>query len=215
MSATVTYIRSYLTRIVIIVGCIAMLISYYFVSPQADTVANELRTWSSNIGSFTLFVGIVTIFMRYGRSIWNRGPNWLLHLYCLAVIVLWIPFGTYIGLYSDTYQNLYLSTKITLHVTIIGEMIFFCISAMYRTFRIRSLRTAVLSFLAMLLIVFNAPWLTTSVPKVGDIAYWLLDNPQMAAARSMVICAGIGGVILSIRILLGLERGALRVTGGE
>jgi len=214
MSATVTYIRTYLAQAVIIVGCLAMLIGYFLVSPEAGRVADELNIWNMNVGTFTLFVGIITIFMRYGRSIINRDPNWLFHLYCLVVIALWVPFGTLTGVYSDLYQTLYLNTKITLHITIIGEMIFFCVSAMYRTFRIKSFRTFVLAFLAALMIVFNAPWLTTPFPQVGDAAYWLLNNPQMAAARAMVICGGIGGIILGIRILLGLEKGALRITGG-
>lgn len=214
MSDTVTYVRTYLARIVIIIGCLATLLGYYFTSPVAGTASSELYIWNMCIGSFTLFVGLITIFMRYGRSIMSRAQNWQFHLYCIVVIVLWIPFGFLSGIYSDIYQTAYLSTKITLHITIIGMMLWFAVSALYRTFRIRSLRTAVYALLTVAMIFFNAPYLTTPYPVFGDLSYWLLDNPQMSAARAMVMCGGIGGVILGIRILLGLEKGALRVTGG-
>ena len=131
------------------------------------------------------------------------------------MLQVWIVFGTYYGIYSDTYQTAYLSTKITLHIAIIGQLIFFSVSAMYRTFRIKSLRTAVFALLAVTMVILNAPWLLTPYPAAGDLAFWLLDNPQMAGARAMVMCGGIGGVILGMRILLGLEKGALRATGGE
>ncbi|RJS88326.1 hypothetical protein CW700_08150 [Candidatus Bathyarchaeota archaeon] len=166
------------------------------------------------ISSFTLFVGLITIFSRYGRSIINRDTNWPFHLYCLVLIIIWIPFGFHYGIYADLYQTAYLSTKITLHIAILGLLIFFMTSALYRTFRIRSLRTAVLTFLAVVMIFLNAPYLRSYFPTAGDIAYWLLNNPQMSGARAMVLCGGIGGIILGIRILLGHEKGALRVTGG-
>lgn len=214
MSATSTYIRTYLTRIVIIVGAIATLAGYYIKSPQISAVSNELNIWRMLIGSFTLFVGLISIFARYSRSIMSRSRNWMLHAYCLAVIVVWIIVGNIIGMYSTLYQTLYLSTKITLHITIIGCLVFFSVSGMYRTFRIRSFRTGVFAFFTVLVIILNMPPLITSFPVFSDLTYWLLDNPQMAGARAMVMCGGIGGVILGIRILLGIEKGALRATGG-
>lgn len=214
MSSTSTYVRAYLTRIVVIVTAISTLAGYYIKNPQISAVANELNIWRMLIGSFTLFVGLITIFARYGRSIMDRSKNWMLHAYCLAVIVVWIILGNIIGMYSTLYQTLYLSTKITLHITIIGCLIFFSVSGMYRTFRIRSARTAVFAFFTVLVCVLNMPPLMTMFPALADITYWFLDNPQMAGARAMVMCGGIGGVILGLRILLGVEKGALRATGG-
>jgi len=215
MSATSTYIRTYLSRIVIIVCVVATLAGYYIQSPQISAVSNELNLWNMVIGSFTLFVGLVSVFARYSRSIMNRSKNWMLHAYCLAVIVVWIILGNIIGMYSTLYQTLYLSTKITLHITIIGQLVFFSVSGMYRTFRIKSLRTAVFAFFTVLVVVLNMPPLITTFPALSDLTYWLLDNPQMAGARAMVMCGGIGGVILGIRILLGIEKSTLRATGGE
>lgn len=215
MSATSTYIRTYLTRIVVIVAVIATLAGYFFQSPQISSVSNELNIWRMLIISFTLFVGLISVFARYTRSIMNRSRNWMLHAYCLVVIVIWIILGNVIGMYSTLYQTLYLSTKITLHITIIGCLIFFSVSGMYRTFRIKSLRTAVFAFFTVFVVILNMPPLISAYPGLADLTYWLLDNPQMAGARAMVMCGGIGGVILGIRILLGIEKSAMRATGGE
>jgi hypothetical protein len=214
MSATSTYIRAYLTRIVVIVTIVATLAGFYFKVPAISAVSNELNIWRMMIGSFTLFVGLISVFARYSRSIMNRDRNWMLHAYCLAVIAVWIILGNIIGMYSTLYQTLYLSTKITLHITIIGQLIFFSVSGMYRTFRVRSLRTGVFAFFTVLVCVLNMPPLMTMFPSFTEITYWLLDNPQMAGARAMVMCGGIGGVILGLRILLGIEKGSLRATGG-
>lgn len=212
MSATMTYVRTYLVRLLIIIGLVATLASYYFVSPQVDAVANELNIWNMNIMTFTLFVGIFTIFSRYIKSVMDRSKYWPYMLYGMVLIIVWIIFGTYTGIYSDIYQTAFLSTKITLHIAILGQLIFFMTSAAYRLFRIRTMRTAVFAICAMAIVACNAPWLLGPFPIVDKISFWLLNNPSMAGARALMITGGIGGVVLGIRLLLGLEKGALRAT---
>lgn len=212
MSATITYLRTYLVRLLIIVGLIATLASWYLVSPQVDAIANELNIWNMNIMTFTLFVGIFTIFSRYIRGVMDRSRYWPYMLYGMVLIVVWIIFGSYTGIYSDLYQTAFLSTKITLHIAILGQLIFFMTSAAYRLFRIRTLRTAVFAICSMTIVALNAPWLLGPFPVVDKISFWLLNNPSMAGARALMITGGIGGVVLGIRLLLGLEKGALRAT---
>jgi hypothetical protein len=49
-------------------------------------------------------------------------------------------------------------------------------------------------------------------PTVGVIKEWLLNYPSMGGYRGLVFAGSIGAVILGIRILLGLEKGSLRIT---
>jgi len=122
--------------------------------------------------------------------------------------------GLFSGLYSDLYQTAFLSTKITLHIAILGQLIFFYLSAMYRTFRVRTLRTGILVICALIMVVLNSP-ITLSIWSGADgISYWLLNNLGMGGARAVVITSGVGGVVLAFKILMGLEKGALRATGG-
>jgi hypothetical protein len=212
MSSTITYVRNYLARFLLIVGLLAALASWYFVSPQVDAVANTMNLWNMNIYNFTLFVGLITIVIRYSDGIRKRVKNWPYMAYGLVLIVGWIIMGEYLGLYSDFYQSAYLSTKITLHIAILGQLVFFLVSASYRVVRIRTLRTAVFGLSMMAMVVLNAPWLLGVFPAADKISYWLLNNPSMAGGRALLLTGGIGGVILGIRLLLGLERGALKST---
>jgi len=139
---------------------------------------------------------------------------WPLQLYGLILIFAWIIMGTSVGMYSDTYQTIFLSTKITLHIAILGQIIFFYISGAYRTFRLKSLRTAALALSAVLIIIMNSPWMQNTWVGAGDFSYWLLNNPQTGGARAVVITGAIGAVVLGIRILLGLEKGPTKVTEG-
>jgi uncharacterized integral membrane protein len=130
------------------------------------------------------------------------------------LIIVWVIFGFTYGMYSDIYQVAFLSTKLTLHIAILGQVIFYYVSGAYRTFRIKTLRTGVLALSAIIIVILNAPWMQNPFPVAQDLSFWLLNNPQMAASRAMVITGGIGTIVLGIRVVLGLEKGIQRITEG-
>lgn len=212
MSKSLIYVRTYLVRFIIIVGLLSALASWYLVSPQVDTIFNELSIWNMMISTFTLFVGLLTVFSRYITNIMRHGAYWPYQCYALIVIIVWIIMGLTKGIYSDIYQTAFLSTKITLHIAILGQLIFFMVSGAYRVFRMRNIRTALFAICAASVATLNSPWLLGIYPEADKISFWLLNNPAMAGQRALVISGAIGGLFLGFRILFGLERGALRVT---
>jgi len=212
MSKTLTYYRTYLVRALIVICMLVTLASWYLVSPQIDAVANELQIWNMNIATFTLFVGLVTILSRYVNGVKNRSENWPFMLYATVLIFVWIIFGTITGIYADVYQVAFLSTKITLHIAILGQLIFYMTSAAYKLFRIRTFRTALYATCTIALVLLNSPLILGPFPIADKISFWLLNNPSMAGSRALMLTGGIGGAVLGIRILLGLEKGALRAT---
>lgn len=215
LSATLTYIRLNLGRLLLLIGGISALATYYFAVPQVDAVFSEINLWSMNINTFMLFTGLITVVIRYLRGITRRDSEvWPFQLYALVLIVLWIIMGQMYGMYSNTYQTAFLSTKIALHIAIIGQIVFFICSAAYRTLRVHNSRTLVLTACALLMVIANAPWMAPYPIISQSLAYWLLDNPQMAASRAVIISSGVGAVIVGIRIFMGLEKGALRATEG-
>ena len=213
MSSTLTYIRLNLARLLIIIGILSAFGTWFFSVTIIDQIFTEINVWNINISTFTLFTGLLVISLRYIRGIQTRTSDvWIFQVYALVLIVAWIIFGVFVGQFSDLYQTAFLSTKITLHIAILGQVIFYYVSGAYRTFRIKTLRTAVLAGFAIIIICLNAPWLQNPFPVAQDISYWLLNNPQMAASRAMVITGGIGSIVLGIRVLLGLEKGIQRIT---
>lgn len=220
MSATLEYIRTNLTKALIAICILTLLISYFFIAPPVTAAATELSNWNTNIGTFALFTGLIVIIIRYARTIVNREEDWVFCLYTLALIACWTTFGIYYGVFSDTYIKAYYTTKIALHAASIGLLVFFYLSAIYRVFRMKNFRTALFAVAASILVAANSPWGQSVFPGISTFGAWLLDNLQMPGARTIVVVAGIGGIALSIRILLGLERGALRAVrsgraGGE
>lgn len=181
------FVRTRITRILIVITLLSAVVGYFFSSPELNALNAELNLWNMNIITFTLFIGLITIYFSYSKSIAQRSTYWPFRLYALVLIVVWIVMGLFSGLYSDLYQTAFLSTKITLHIAILGQLIFFYLSAMYRTFRVRTLRTGILVICALIMVVLNSP-ITLSIWSGADgISYWLLNNLGMGGARAVVI----------------------------
>lgn len=215
--ATFTYVRMYLTRAIIIVTCVAVLVAWYLL-PQSwvDPTApgNEVILWNTAVSAWTLFIGILTLGRHYILSILKRAQYWPYMTYAIILMPAWTIMGIYFGLYSDFYQTAYLSTKITLHIAILGQLVFFLISGSYRVLRMKSFRTTLYAVFYLIIVVCNASWMLAAIPQSNPLAYWLLQNPAMAMQRTLTIAGACGGVVLSMRILMGLEKGSLRATEG-
>jgi hypothetical protein len=80
-----------------------------------------------------------------------------------------------------------------------------------RMFKITSLESAAM-FLTWLLICFREmPTVVVLFPFTETIGDWIMKTPYMASNRGVMIAAGIGIVILSVRALVGKEPGLVEM----
>jgi hypothetical protein len=211
-SRTIVYVRTYLTRIIIIVGALSVLVTWYFSAGPINSIRSNLQIWNVNIETFSLFVGLLTVYSGYLDNVRRRGNYWQFHVYSMVLIIVWIIFGTTVGAYSTTYQNIYIKVKGNITVAMLGQLGFYVMSGAYRTFRIRNFRTALFALCTTVIMAMNSPFVARIYPDIGLIIRWFLQNPSSAGARAVLITNGLGAIILGVRILLGVEKGALRMT---
>lgn len=95
---------------------------------------------------------------------------------------------------------------------------FFILSAAYRAFRIRSIEAAILMVTALVVLLSFVPlglMLTNSFDpngfvgnfRVDTMRTWLISTVSIPSIRAIDLGLGLGLVAMSLRILLGLERG--------
>lgn len=104
--------------------------------------------------------------------------------------------------YGDVYVPLYAAAY-----ALTG---FYIISALYRSFKARNYESALLLVSASILLLKNAPIgeaiLGKGIVTLGD---WIMGVPNAAGNMAILIGFAIGVIILSLRTLLGMERGFL------
>ena len=99
--------------------------------------------------------------------------------------------------------------------TIFSILAFFMASAAFRTFRARNLGAALLLLAAVIVMFGRVPvsemvsnWLGNGqiFPKASDV---IMDYPNLAAKRGIMLGIALGALSQSLRILLGIERSYL------
>jgi len=112
------------------------------------------------------------------------------------------------------YDNLYA----TMSGTMFALLAFFIASAAFRAFRIRTFDAGLLAVAALIVMLGRVPvgdvatsWLPEWL-RLGTLQQWIMDVPQNASKRAILIGAALGVMATGLRVILGIERSYL---GGE
>jgi hypothetical protein len=113
------------------------------------------------------------------------------------------------GTQGRVYVWLYDHVFAPCNATMFALLAFFVVSAAFRAFRMRNVEATLLLGSAIIILLATAPignWLSEDLVSVKD---WILDIPNNAGRRAIMMGAAIGAIATSLRIILGLERSHL------
>ncbi|MGD9141970.1 MAG: hypothetical protein PVJ42_10565 [bacterium] len=189
-----------------------MLIQFFTPNPFFLRLYNLFLDWKQVVLGCTLILGTWSLIRYHTRRIGRRQQNWqysYVTLIGLAFMVLaaliWKTEG---GPYRWMFQNI----QVPMQATMFSLLAFYVASASYRAFRART-------FAATLLLIAGALVMLGRVPvgaliggnigghevTVSTIADWILNVPNLAAKRGIMIGVGLGMTATAIKIILGIE----------
>jgi len=113
--------------------------------------------------------------------------------------------------YYNPFHWIYLYVYNPLQATMFSILAFFVASAAYRAFRARTLEGTLLlvaAFLVMIGRVSIGYWVHTKVSwlPLPDVQEWIMDVPNTAGQRAILIGSALGVISTSLRMLLGYEQ---------
>lgn len=119
-------------------------------------------------------------------------------------------FMTQEGLNNPMWVIFFQHVMIPILSTMFALLAFFIASAAYRAFRARNLLASLLLFAALIVMLrFNPymPFPTIVAPFMSKLSNWLMNVPNLAAQRAIVMGVGLGIVATALKVILGIERG--------
>jgi hypothetical protein len=180
--------------------------------PWVGTAKEAITNGGIVIMAFTYVLGIYSIISVNAARI-KRGQDVVPKIALLTALSVMVGLGLWRGIAEGSPFNwLYLNLYVPLQATMFSLLAFYIASAAFRAFRARSLEATLLLGCATLVMIGRIPvgekiW--SGLPTISD---WIMNFPNLAGKRAIMIGASLGAISTGLRVILGLERSYL---GGE
>ena len=206
-----------------IVGTVLVL-QYFIPHTPFGTLNDVFSDWFSIIQATAIWLGVLNLVKVAGDKVYKRQKDWQFSLIIILSFLLITIVGFFFSggrrfLDADTpftwlYDNVY-NPLVSMMFALLA---FFVGSASYRAFRARNKEATVLLVAAFLVMLGRVPlgdaltsWLPTWL-HMSNVASWIMNVPNLAGQRAIMIGIALGTVSTSLRMILGIERSYL---GGE
>lgn len=204
--------------ITFVIGMIMLLASFFGTKAGTGPLqiwSKELGTWVIIVSAFAVGLASVNLLRIHSNNVSRQRPGWfnslalILSFACFAIIGTIVRLNPLMKSLGKLNQNMFDYIMSPLGAAMFAILAFYVASASYRAFRMRSLEASILLVAAVLVMLGRAPIGELMWDKFPDIAKWLLNIPNTAGQKAIMIGAAIGAFATSLRILLGIERGHL------
>ena len=226
--------RLQIPLIVVLVTGLLLIVTFFIPHEPFGSLEQRFLIWYSIVAGFTMLLGLDSLTRYHLVKVRNQKSGWGYSIVLLLGLFLTLGLGFYSWAkyqspfaLGSPFMFLYTYVIIPLQATMFALLAFFIASAAYRAFRARTTEATLLLVAAALVMLGRVPlggWLWHRMVDFVDlipgthlaglknfelfarINDWIMDIPQTAAKRGIFIGTYLGAIVMSIRIILGIER---------
>lgn len=197
-----------------------MIATYYF--PWLDGPYRLVLVWTPVITGFAFFLGILSFLMHHQSKVKRRSPGWGYNLTSIIAFFVMLFAGLLPGFFPDTlgaamgkfsdppessiFAWLFQRMLVPMEATMFALLAFYIASASFRAFRARNVEATLLLIAAMLIMIGRVPLGEAIFPPFTTIQQWIMEFPNTAGKRAIMIGVGLGMAATALRLMLGIER---------
>ena len=169
--------------------------------------------WIRAMSPFGMLLGVISLCMMHTAKIRRKAPKWQYSFFFFAGFIITALAGFIGGTQKGgLYMWLFENMQMPMSATMFALLAFYMASAAYKAFRARSAEATVLLVAAIVVMLAQLPLGVKISKYLPDISQWILDVPNLASKRGILLGVGLGSVATTLKILLGIERSYL---GGD
>jgi hypothetical protein len=199
-----------------LVGAV-MLLQYFSPHPGLLEAYNVILDWKQVVFGMTLILGILSLIRFHTSKIQRRGSGWLYSIVAMIGLVGMSIAGLVSVIQGETsgtvYQWAFDYIQAPMQATMFSLLALYVASASYRAFRVRSVHAGLLLAAGVIVMLGRVPLGEVIGITIAGHRYslpmlstWILDVPNLAAKRGILIGVGLGMVATALKVLLGIER---------
>jgi hypothetical protein len=200
-----------------------MILSFFVPHQWVSVPADYLQAMAIVLVAFGYVLGGANALRINLDQVSKRAPGWPFKLLLVTALLVTMLAGVFDGIRNNggflnagtnskwIYDRIYSPMSATLF----SLLAFFIASAAFRAFRIRTVEAGLLAVAALIVMLGRVPIgdvFTAFLPhafQLGTMQQWIMDFPQNAAKRAILIGAALGVMAIGLRVILGIERSYL------
>ncbi|NQT89278.1 hypothetical protein HQ560_21095 [bacterium] len=221
------YKRTLPLLVVFVIGLLAF-VQEYIPHPISSAFREEFTSWLVIMGGFGLFISVYSLLHMHYSRIRRKQAGWAYSGFVFFGAITMILLGLYNSGYGPLapapkgeltmFQWGYRYIQVPCSATVFSILAFFMASAAFRTFRARNTNAALLLLAAIIVMFGRVPvseWVGENIfgykLLFTDATDILMNYPNLAAKRAILLGMSLGIIAQSLRILFGIERSYLGV----
>jgi hypothetical protein len=202
-----SFLRKQLPMIIAFFAGMVIIVSFFSGKSFLTSFRSNVQVWVSIIGGFTLLLGVVSITSVNFSKVKTRQKDWLYKLILLICLAVSAGFGIVQGTDDGTvYDWLFQHMVSPMMSSMFAMLAFYIASAAYRAFRARTVEATILLIVAIIVMLGRIPLGQLFFDQLPQVTEWIMNYPNLAVQRGIIIGAALGAASMSIRIILGIER---------
>jgi hypothetical protein len=198
---------------------VLMIIDFFVPHWPFGGLSSLFEIFFTIIFSFATILGILALSKINIEKIYRKREAYGYNIVLLIGLSTMIFCGMVWGIgESSPFDFIYMNLMTPMYSTMFSLLAFFVGSASYRAFRARTPEATLLLVAAFIVMLGRVPlgdlmtsWVPSVLPswlhflQLPLIANWILDIPNTAGQRAIMIGAGLGIASTSLRLVLGIE----------
>jgi hypothetical protein len=184
-----------------------MFIREFVPAKIAQSLYDNFVSWDMVITGFAAIFAIISLLHHHVNRVRRKVPGYGYSMLTLVAYTQILLLGLIFGKESGTptgwqYDFLFVPMQATMFAT----LAFFIASAAFRAFRARTWEALALLVAGLIVMIGRVPIGEVIAPKLGFLAGWIMNNPNMAASRGVLLGVSLAQIAISVRIIFGIER---------
>ena len=196
-----------------------MILSFFVPHQLVSVPADFLQSCAIIVVAFGYVLGGANVLKLNADAVYKRTPGWpfkaILVLSLLATVAIGAAEGPGFLNPGKVSKWIYDMLYSPMQSTMFALLAFYIASAAFRAFRIRTVEAGLLAVAALIVMLGRVPigslvtsWMPTWM-QLPTMQEWIMEVPQNAAKRAILIGAALGVMATGLRVILGIERAYL------
>jgi hypothetical protein len=200
---------------------ISFILEYFIPHQGVLSIFETFRQWAIIVIAFAYVLGLANIVRVNYHIIQRKGRDWPYKIILVLSLFFMITIGVVFDIFGirsggiaegSIFNWVYYNAQYPLQATMFALLAFFIASAAFRAFRIRTFQASRLAVTAIIVMIGRVPVGEKLWGSFPDLTEWIMNVPQLAGKRAIMIGAALGAISTALKVLTGLERTYL---GGE